>query len=103
MGERRLEGGRLLKAGKLSQAEVARQMGVSRATVSTWAKTVEAKGLRGLRKRKAAGSSAKLNARQKQKLKSLLDRGFARLRRRPDLLLSFFHAAGLSVRQLRLT
>jgi len=29
-----------------------------------------------------------------------LARGFARLRRRPDLLLSFIHAAGLSVRQL---
>jgi transposase len=39
----------------------------------------------------------------KQEMRSLLDRGFARLRRRPDLLLSFFHAAGLSVRQLRLT
>jgi transposase len=32
-----------------------------------------------------------------------LDRGFARLRRRPDLLLSFVHAAGLSVKQLWLT
>ena len=39
----------------------------------------------------------------KQEMCSLLDRGFARLRRRPDLLLSFFHAAGLSVRKLRLT
>ncbi len=39
----------------------------------------------------------------KQEMCSMLDRGFARLRRRPDLLLSFFHAAGLSVRQLRLT
>lgn len=29
-----------------------------------------------------------------------LDRGIARLRRRPDLLLSFMHAAGLSVKQL---
>jgi len=38
-----------------------------------------------------------------EEIRSLLDRGFARLRRRPDLLLSFFHAAGLSVRQLRLT
>jgi len=38
-----------------------------------------------------------------QEICSLLDRGFARLRRRPDLLLSFFHAAGLSVRKLRLT
>jgi len=37
-----------------------------------------------------------------EEMRSLLDRGFARLRRRPDLLLSFFHAAGLSVRQLGL-
>lgn len=33
-------------------------------------------------------------------MRQMLDRGFARLRRRPDLLLSFFHAAGLSVKQL---
>lgn len=39
----------------------------------------------------------------KDEIRSMLDRGFARLRQRPDLLLSFFHAAGLSVRQLRLT
>jgi transposase len=39
----------------------------------------------------------------KTEMRSLLDRGFARLRQRPDLLLSFFHAAGLSVRKLRLT
>ena len=32
----------------------------------------------------------------------LINRGFARLRRRPDLLLAFFHAAGLSVRKLSL-
>lgn len=38
----------------------------------------------------------------KQEIRSMLDRGFARLRKRPDLLLGFFHAAGLSVRQLRL-
>ena len=75
MEERRLAGGRLLKAGKLSQAEIARQLGVSRATVSEWAKIVETKGIGGLRKRKAAGSSSKLNMQQKQKLKHLLDRG----------------------------
>lgn len=75
MEERRLEGGRLLKAGKLSQAEIARHLGVSRATVSDWAKTVEAKGMRGLRKRKAAGSQSKLNPMQKQKLKYMLDSG----------------------------
>jgi putative transposase len=75
MEERRLEGGRLLKAGKLSQAEIARQLGVSRATVSGWAKTVEAKGIRGLRKKKAKGRSSKLNTQQKQKLRNMLDRG----------------------------
>lgn len=39
----------------------------------------------------------------KEEIRSMLDRGFARLRRRPDLLIGFFHTAGLSVRQLRLT
>lgn len=39
----------------------------------------------------------------KAQMRQMLNRGFARLRHRPDLLLSFFHAAGLSVRQLQLT
>jgi transposase len=39
----------------------------------------------------------------KEEIRSMLDCGFARLRRRPDLLIGFFHTAGLSVRQLRLT
>jgi transposase len=39
----------------------------------------------------------------KTEMCSMLDRGFARLRQRPDLLLSFFHSAGFSVRKLRLT
>jgi transposase len=38
-----------------------------------------------------------------KEIRSMLDRGFARLRRRPDLLIGFFHTAGLSVRQIRLT
>jgi transposase len=33
-------------------------------------------------------------------IQEMVDRGFARLRRRPDLLLSFFHHAGLTVKQL---
>jgi len=36
----------------------------------------------------------------KEEMRILVDRGFARLRRRPDLLLSFIHLAGLSARQL---
>lgn len=75
MEERRLAGGRLLKAGKMSKAEISRQLGVSRATVSAWAKTIEAKGIGGLRKRKAAGSASKLSDVQKQKLKRKLDGG----------------------------
>ena len=39
----------------------------------------------------------------KAEIRASLDRGFQRLRRRPDLLLSFFHAAGLGVKQLWLT
>lgn len=35
-----------------------------------------------------------------QEVCTLLDRGFARLRCRPDMLLHFIHHAGLSVRQL---
>jgi transposase len=35
-----------------------------------------------------------------QQMRTMVHRGFARLRHRPDLLLSFVHAAGLSVRQL---
>ena len=75
MEERRLEGGRLLKEGKMSQAEIARHLGVSRATVSDWAKIVKATGIRGLRKKKAPGSEAKLSNVQKEKLKRKLDRG----------------------------
>ena len=75
MEERRLEGGRLLKAGKMSKAEISRDLGVSRATVGEWARTVETKGIRGLRKRKAAGSASKLNNQQKEKLIKKLDRG----------------------------
>lgn len=35
-------------------------------------------------------------------MRQMLNQGFSRLRRRPDLLLSFVHAAGLSVNQLML-
>lgn len=75
MEERRLTGGRLLKAGKLSQAEIARRVGVSRATVSAWSKKVREEGLDGLRSQKAKGGMSKLTKGQKQKLKRFLDHG----------------------------
>ncbi len=75
MEERRLEGGRLLKAGKMTKAEISRHLGVSRATVGQWGRTIETKGMRGLQKRKATGSESKLSNTQKQSLKKKLDRG----------------------------
>ena len=38
----------------------------------------------------------------KRQMQTLLNLGFARFRRKPALLLKFFHAAGLSVRQCQL-
>ena len=75
MEERRREGARLLKAGKLTKAEIARELGISRAAVGAWAKAIKAKGLRGLLRRKSTGRVSKLSAEQKKRLKRLLDRG----------------------------
>jgi transposase len=75
MEERRIEGGRLLRAGKMTKAEIARQLGVSRASVGAWAKAIEAGGIRRLRQRKSTGRKAKLTAEHKKRLKRLLDRG----------------------------
>lgn len=75
MEERRLEGGRLLRAGKLSQSEIARQLGVTRATVQVWKKRLAEGGLRALRQRRAGGRRAKLTAMQKKELLRHLKRG----------------------------
>ena len=75
MAERRRRGGRLLKAGKLSQADIARRLGVSRATVSTWAKRLQQGGLRQLRQRRATGRPAKLTCDQQKALLRRLKRG----------------------------
>ena len=39
----------------------------------------------------------------KEEIRSMLNRGFACLRHRPDSIIGFFHSAGLSVRQHSLT
>jgi putative transposase len=73
--ERRLLGGRWLQAGKLSQAEIARRLGVSRATVSDWAKQLANGGLTQLRRRRSSGRPPKLTTAQQQSLLRQLKRG----------------------------
>jgi len=76
MQERRRAGGQLLKAGKLSKAEIARRLGVSRAAVSNWAKRMRSSGgLRALRRRKAPGRQAALTSTQQRQLRQILRRG----------------------------
>jgi transposase len=74
MEERRLAGGRLLRRAKWSQAEVARFLGVSRATVSAWAKQLAQGGLRRLRRRKPSGRPPKLTKAQRKALLRVLKR-----------------------------
>jgi putative transposase len=60
--ERRLAAGRLLKAGHLSQAAIARQMGVSREAVRQWAQRLRSqrRGLHNLRNRPRPGRPPRL-------------------------------------------
>ncbi len=75
MEERRLAGGRLLKAGVWSQAKIAEHVGVSRATVCDWAKTLKTGGMRRLRRRPTPGRPCKLTDYQRRELIRCLKRG----------------------------
>lgn len=75
MEERRVQAGQMLRRRKLSKAEIARQMGVSRMAVTQWAKQLAKGGLRRLRRRKRSGRPPKLNREQRKILRRLLKRG----------------------------
>jgi transposase len=75
MEERRLAAARLLREGRFSQAEIARQLGVSRASVSRWAATLAQDGPRGLEARPIPGRSPRLDDKAWARLGRLLDRG----------------------------
>ena len=55
MEERRLAGATLLRQGRLSQAQIARKLGVSRASVCRWAATLAQEGPHGLEARPIPG------------------------------------------------
>jgi transposase len=73
MEERRLEGARLLEAG-VSQAEVARQLGIKRQSVHEWAKVMASEGEKGLA-RVPTGRKPRLNAVQLAQLAEDLQNG----------------------------
>lgn len=75
MERRRLAAGReLLGAGEErgAQARIAREYGVSTATVARWKATLDAKGLEGLRGSKAPGKPRQLSAAELRKLREYL-------------------------------
>jgi transposase len=75
MEERRLVAARLLRQGRLSQAQIARQLGASRASVSRWAATLAQEGRRGLEARPIPGRTSRLDQKAWARLGRLLDRG----------------------------
>src|SRR5918997_3565587 len=61
MEERRLEAAMLLRQGQFSPAEIARQLGGSRASVCRWAATLAQEGRRGLEAHPIPGPSPRLD------------------------------------------
>jgi putative transposase len=73
--ERRLAGATLLRQGQLSQAEIARKLGVSRANVCRWAATLAQEGPRGLEACPIPGRVSRLDEKAWARLGRLLDQG----------------------------
>jgi len=68
---RRLAAGRLLSK-NIPQAAVARQLGVSRQSVSRWARALQHQGSVGLRRAPVPGRHPRLDARQREVVRRLL-------------------------------
>ncbi|WP_140861421.1 helix-turn-helix domain-containing protein [Myxococcus xanthus] len=72
--ERRLEAARLLRQG-VPQVRVAREFGVSEATVSKWAARLRSGGLRALRARRHPGRPSRLTPTQSKQVAATLRAG----------------------------
>ena len=75
MEERRREGARLLRRTKLTKAEIARRLSVSRAAVGNWAKALETGGLRQVSGNISTGRPSKLSEEQMAELCEILGGG----------------------------
>src|SRR6188474_359411 len=73
--ERRLAAARLFRTGELSQAALARQLGVTPAAVSQWRRMWQRGGPRRLRARPKAGRPSRLSPAVWRRLGRLLERG----------------------------
>ena len=75
MAERRAEGVRSLEAGEMTQAEIARHLGVTEAAVSKWKRQLMEEGPQALQARKATGRPPKLDEGAKAELVKKLEEG----------------------------
>lgn len=75
MAERRAEGVQLLQAGEMTQAQIARELGVSEAAVSRWKKKLAEGGPQALQARTASGRPPKLDEAARQALVEKLEAG----------------------------
>lgn len=78
MTERRLAAVRLLRARRLSQAAIARELGVSRMTVTRWKQVLDRSGVRGLRRRRIPGRPSRLSPAHWRQLRRILRQGACR-------------------------
>src|SRR5437762_1885931 len=73
--ERRLAAARLFRLRSLSQAAIARELGVSRASVTRWRQRLATPGLRGRRRHRPTGRASRLTPAQWRQLLRQLRRG----------------------------
>lgn len=70
-----MEAARLLRRGRLSQAEIARHLGVSRQSVNRWKQRLDVEGPSGLRHRPRTGRYPGIGPREWEELSRILERG----------------------------